>query len=133
MNTFSKQLLFIVLFLSTHLAYSQKLIFCESIDSSTSTPKRASTNFAIRHDGGYLVMFVNMPKGINSTFVTYDIFRLNEDKKERFESTIKQTVQPEYTWFSKQITFRADGQYVVYVYDDKDLLLCAGRVTIKIE
>ena len=74
-----------------------------------------------------------MPNGINSSSITYDIFRLNETKAEIFESTIRQDVSPEYTWFSKEITFHIAGNYNVYVYDDKEKLLCVGRVTIKIE
>ena len=112
-------------------SYSQKLIFCEGIDKTTGMPSNASDHFTIPSDGGFLILLVTMPKGINSTSVTYDIFRLNADNSESFESTIKQNVFPEYTWFSKQITFHQASKYNVYVYDDKDLLLCVGRVTIK--
>ena len=125
--------LFSILVFTTHLSYSQKLSFCESIDSSTGTPRKTSTTFTISSGGGFLHVLVTMPNGINSSSITYDIFRLNENKLETFESTIHQDVYPEYTWFSKQITFHTAGNYNVYVYDDKEHLLCVGRVTIKTE
>jgi hypothetical protein len=121
----------VILLLIAHLSYSQKLTFCESVDSS-GNPKNASSSFTMNTNGGLLDMLVTLPHGVNSNFVTYDIFKANEDKKEVFENTIKQNLQPEYTWFLKEITFHKAGLYNVYVYDDKDHLLCVGRVTIKI-
>ena len=123
-------LLSIFIFAAQH-SNSQKLTFCEGIDKTTGMPSNASDQFTIASDGGFLILLVTMPKGINSATVTYDIFRLNADNSETFESTIRQNVFPEYTWFSKQITFHQASKYNVYVYDDKDLLLCVGRVTIK--
>ena len=84
-------------------------------------------------NGGFLEALVNLPKQVESNYVTYDIFQVNDEKKEIFESTIKQNVQREFTWFSKKITFHKTGAYNVYVYDEKDRLLCVGRVMIKIQ
>ena len=122
-----------ILIFASHLSHAQKLFFCEHVDSSTGTPRKPSTTFTISSGGGFLNVLVTMPNGINSSSITYDIFRLNETKAEIFESTIRQDVSPEYTWFSKEITFHIAGNYNVYVYDDKEKLLCVGRVTIKIE
>jgi len=123
----------LIFFFIAHLSYSQTLTFCERVDSSNGTPLSPSSSFSIKAGGGFIMALVSMPKGINTSSVTYDIFRNNEDNSETFESTIKQNVQPEYTWFSKQITFHKKGKYNIYVYDGKSQLLCVGRVTIKIE
>jgi hypothetical protein len=123
----------IILFTAPLLSYSQTLTFCERVDSSTGTPLSPSNFFTIKSSGGFITALVSMPKGISSSSVTYDIFRHNEDNSETFESTIKQNVQPEYTWFSKQITFHKKGKYNIYVYDGKSQLICVGRVTIKID
>jgi len=125
--------LFIFLFSFCDISYSQKLTFCESVDNTTGQPKSASTSFLMPAQGGTLDMLVTLPSGINTNFITYDIFQLDEDKKENFENSIKQKVEPDYTWLKKEITFPKAGIYNVYVYDDKDKLLCAGRVTIRIK
>jgi len=114
------------------LSYSQKLTFCESIDSN-GNPNRVSSTFTIRSTGGFLEALVTLPHGVDAAFATYDIFHLNEENKESFESTIRQNIQPDFTWFSKKIVFHKSGTYNVYVYDDRDHLLCMGRITIKMQ
>src|SRR6185369_7543855 len=94
----------ILIFSSLH-SHSQTLTFCEFVDSSSGSPKNPGTTFTINPRGGILNVLVTMPKGINSTAVTYDIFRVNDDQSEMLDNTIKQNVFPEYTWFSKEITF----------------------------
>ena len=127
-----KTSLLIILFFTSLLSYSQQLTFCESIDSK-GNPNNPSKSFIIPATGGFLEALVTMPKQVGSGFVTYDIFQVNDEKKEIFESTIKQILQPNYTWFSKKITFHKTGAYNVYVYDERDRLLCVGRVNIKIQ
>ncbi len=119
-----------ILFFTGNLSFSQSVTFCESVDSS-GAPKSVSSTFTIGKNGGFVNALVTLPGGINSNFVTYDVYAVNENNNEEYESTIRQTVQPEFTWFSKEITFHKTGQYNVYVYDGKDRLLCVGRVTIK--
>jgi len=68
---------------------------------------------------------------VNSMFATYDIFKVDEDNKEIFESTIRQPLKPAFTWFSQRVTFHKTGTYHVYVYDDRDRLLCVGIIAIK--
>ncbi len=125
-----KILLAAILFFAFHLSFSQTVTFCERVDS-TGTPKSVSSAFTIGANGGFVNALVVLPGGINSNFVTYDVYAVNENNNEEYESTIRQTVQPEFTWFSKEITFHKTGKYNVYVYDGKDRLLCMGRVTIK--
>jgi hypothetical protein len=123
---------FLVFSLAFYFSSAQKLSFCESVDES-GNPKNSSSTFTINPNGGFVNVLVSMPKGINSELITYDIFYIDADKTEMFESTIKQNVQPDFTWFSKEITFHKSGNYNLYVYDDKDQLLCVGRVKIKME
>ncbi|MCX6291967.1 MAG: hypothetical protein NT126_09425 [Bacteroidetes bacterium] len=113
-------------------SHSQKITFCEHVDSS-GNPKNSSTTFIIRSNGGYLEVLVTLPRDVNSSFVTYDLYTVTGDKKEIFENTIRQNVRSDFTWFSKKINFPKAGYYHVYVYDDRDHLLCAGRVLVKIE
>ena len=124
-------LFFILLFISLS-SRSQQITFCESVDSK-GNPVHASQSFAIPADGGFLEVLVSLPTQVNATQVTYDLFQVNEENKEIFESTIKQDVKPVFSWFSKKITFRHSGAYNVYVYDEKDRLLCTGRVYIRIQ
>lgn len=122
----------ITLLLLSQASFSQQLTFCESVDAK-GNPASPSKSFVIPANGGFLEALVNLPKQVESNYVTYDIFQVNDEKKEIFESTIKQNVQREFTWFSKKITFHKTGAYNVYVYDEKDRLLCVGRVMIKIQ
>jgi len=124
--------LFAIFLFASIISFSQTITFCESVDSAGNA-KNVSSTFAIGANGGFINALVTLSNGINSNFVTYDVFAVNEDKSEEYESTIRQTIQPDFTWFSKEITFHKTGRYNVYVYDDKDRLLCVGRVTIKIE
>ena len=113
-------------------SFSQQLSFCESVDSK-GNPESESKSFVIPANGGFLEALVTLPKQVGSSSVTYDIFQVSDEKEEIFESTIKQSVQHEFTWFSKKITFHKTGAYNVYVYDEKDRLLCVGRVNIKLQ
>ena len=132
--SFRQRLFFLtaVLTLACHLSFAQTLTFCESVDS-VGNPKNTSSTFAIGSTGGFVNALVTLPNGVNSSFVTYDVFAVNENGNEEYESTIRQTVQPDFTWFSKEITFHKTGKYNVYVYDGRDRLLCVGRVSIKIQ
>jgi hypothetical protein len=121
-----------VLFFVSHLSFSQKLTFCESVDAG-GNPKNASTAFTVSQHGGFVNLLVTLPHEVNSTFVTYDLFLVSDDNVETFENTIRlNDVRRDYVWFSKEIIFHKAGAYNVYVYDNKDRLLCAGRVTIKL-
>jgi hypothetical protein len=124
--------LFIILLFISIDTFSQSLTFCESVDSN-GNPKGSSGKFTIHTGGGFLEGLVTLPREVNSTFATYDIFKLDEENKELFESTIRQTLKPEFTWFSQRITFKKSGTYHVYVYDDRDRLLCVGIIAIRIQ
>lgn len=127
-----KYILLVIALFAWQLSFSQKLTFCESVDSSGNA-KNEGTSFTIHKNGGFFNMLVTAPHGINSMFITYDIFKTDSAGKEIFESTIKQIIQPDFTWFSKEISFYKAGIYNVYVYDDRDRLLCVGKLTIKTE
>ena len=123
---------FIFLLFIPSVLFSQSLTFCESVDSN-GNPKGTSSRFTIHAGGGFLEGLVTLPREVNSKFATYDIFKLDEENKELFESTIKQTLKPEFTWFSQRITFQKSGTYHVYVYDDRDRLLCVGIIAIRVQ
>ena len=118
------------LFFFVQSVFPQTLTFCESVDSN-GNPKGSSTKFTINAGGGFLEGLVTLQHEVNSQFATYDIFKVDEDNKEIFENTIKQLLKPAYTWFSQRITFHKAGTYHVYVYDDRDRLLCVGIIAIR--
>ncbi len=109
---------------------AQEVIFCESVDRS-GTPVKASKEFTIGSDGGFIKILVRLKKEIGSENVVFDIYKIN-DTKEVFNNTIRMTTQPALTWFYKEITFFKQGDYRVYVYDDMDKLLGVGEVKINL-
>jgi len=126
-----KNLCLLSLCLTTSVSFSQQLVFCERVDSNNGSPYNPSTTFSMSRNGGYLDMLVTLQRPVNSDYVTFDLFKINEDSHEVFENTIRHQVEPDFTWFSNKTSFFKEGIYHVYVYDDKDQLLCAGKVSVK--
>jgi len=126
----SKYFLLIFLLCSTGIVRSQSLIFCEKV-TEDGTARSPSTHFAVGKNGGFLRALVRLNKGVQSEYAVLDIYKWDEkSKSETYESTVRVNTQPEWTWFSKELVFSRPGNYNVYVYDDKDQLLCVGRIKI---
>lgn len=126
-------LLFLFFNLSVHTAFSQKLTFCENVDASGKI-SGASEVFTIGNSGGYFQLMVNMPGAVSSRHVLFDVYWVNpESRKELFENSIRVPVDPAWTWFKKEVTFYKAGEYMVYVYNDQDHLISAGKVQIIVE
>jgi hypothetical protein len=122
-----------LLYLWVPRASAQKLIFCENVDISGKV-SGASDVFTIGNTGGYFQLLVNMPGVIGSRHVLFDVYRIDPGtQQEIFENSIRVPVDPGWTWFKKEVTFYKKGDYVVYVYNDKDQLISAGKVKILIE
>jgi len=125
-------LLFILILNIPSHSFAQKLIFCERVDVN-GNPENVSDTFNIGTKGGFLQLLLKSEKGIDSHNAVIDVYHIDENKKEIFESTIRVTVEPDFTWFKKEITFHQSGNYHVYVYDEKDKLLGVGKVTINLK
>ena len=132
MKSHSLLLLFLFLF-CTQNSFSQKVTFCENVDPNGKV-SGASEVFTIGNSGGYFQLMVRMPGQINSRFVLFDVYWVNPStQKETFENSIRVPVDPTWTWFKKEVTFYKGGDYVVYVYDDQDHLVSAGKVKILVQ
>ncbi len=123
--------LFVGLLLSvSHQAISQTLYFCESVDDDGS-PENESSSFTISDDGGYLYFLVQLGFKVRSSYVNYDIYRVDSYGDEKFYKTIKQDTEYNWAWFYKKVTFYDSGTFNVYVYDEDDKFLVSGKVKIK--
>lgn len=108
---------------------AQDLIFCEQV-SKEGVPQHPSTFFYVGKNGGYLQLLVKLSHPVNTTSVVFDIWKKEKDgSKETFDNTIRMEVQPEWSWFKKEVAFQL-GNFSVYVYDDRDQPLAAGEITV---
>jgi hypothetical protein len=110
-------------------SYSQQVIFCEDVDAS-GNPKATSDVFTIGQEGGFFKILVRLNKQVSCKKVIFDIYKI-EKGKEIFDNTLRMDIRPELTWFFKEITFFKQGDFHVYIYDERDKLLGVGKVTIK--
>jgi hypothetical protein len=110
-------------------AFSQKVIFCEKVDH-IGNPTNASNEFVVGSQGGFLKVLIRLNRKANTNPVIIDIFRLSEGKK-NLENSVRMKINPFMTWFYKEFTFFKPGEYEVYVYDEKEKMIAAGKVLIK--
>ena len=122
-------LAFIIAATWTVPAFSQQLLFCESVDANGKA-SGTSTAFSISSQGSYLNILVKLNGPISYSKVLYDIYRLDTLGKEKFESSSELPVEPGWAWFNKGFTFYQAGQYVVYVYDESERLIVTGKLRL---
>ncbi len=126
-------ILFVLLCFNFSNSSAQKLTFCESVDMGGKV-SGASDVFTVGTSGGYFQLLVNMPKEVSSRHVLFDVYWIEPStQKEVFENSIRVPVDPKWTWFKKEVTFYKAGDYVVYVYNDQDQLISAGKVKIIVQ
>lgn len=109
---------------------AQTLQFCENV-SGTGESVNPSTLFNIDQKGGSLKMLTSLPYRLGSTQVIYDIYRVDPTGEEKYDNTIYQDSDAEWTWFWKEVTFYSAGRYNVYVYDRDRNFLTSGQVRIQ--
>lgn len=109
---------------------AQTLQFCENV-SGTGESVNPSTLFNIDQKGGSLKMLTTLPYRLGSTQVIYDIYRVDPTGEEKYDNTIYQDSDAEWTWFWKEVTFYSAGRYNVYVYDRDRNFLTSGQVRIQ--
>ena len=124
-----KIILSLLFFLIASASYSQSLIFCEKV-SQDGKPQKPSHIFRIGREGGFFQFLAILDKPVNTSEVKMDIFRVDETGKETFDATVAVKVQPEWVWFSKEVSFFKSGDYTVYAYTAEDRLLCTGMVKV---
>ena len=111
------------------LLQAQVLQFCEDVDEN-GYPKNESSTFTIDSEGGWLKVLVKLDDEVDCDKVKYAIYKVSKSGREKYDNTITQDVEANWSWFWKQITFYDDGKYNVYVYDKYDNLLASGSVRI---
>ncbi|HVO76139.1 MAG TPA: hypothetical protein VMT35_19095, partial [Ignavibacteriaceae bacterium] len=126
-NTLLKYILTLFLF-TAGVSYSQVLYFCESVDKD-GDPVNHAERFTINSNGGYLDLLVQMDNEVGVNSVYYKIYEV-KNGKEVYDNTIWQDVEPDWTWFWKQITFYNDGTYNIYVYDEDGNFLASNTIQI---
>lgn len=121
-----------VLFLSGFYSEvkSQSLYFCEDVDSD-GYPVSESSVFNISSKGGYLKFLVRLPYNISTSSVSYVIYKVDEYGNEKYESTIYQDVESNWSWFWKEVTFYNSGVFNIAVYDGDNNYLTSGQISIQ--
>lgn len=118
----AKKILFVVFLLATIFfisgnSYSQTLYFCEGVNNK-GYPINESNTFYIPSDGGYLYFLVRLPYEIGCEKVYYEIYDVDYDYSETYNTTIIQDdMSPDWVWFWKKVTFYKPGYYHIYVKD----------------
>lgn len=124
--------LFFSLFLLLSLAgKSQDVVFCEKVDMMGNAINQ-SNHFDVSKKGGFFNVLYKQKSGVSFEEVTFDIYHI-ENKAEVFMSTVKMKVDPNATWFYKEITFFKSGMYRVYLFSEKDKMLGVGKVEIVVD
>jgi hypothetical protein len=121
--------LIFILFLLPALSVAQKVSFCERVGRD-GNPVNEASSFAVGKQGGFFKVLLTLNRPVESGKVIYDIYHLDNEKKEILDNSIRMDVNPTLTWFYKEITFHKPGSYVIYIYDEKDKLLGVGKVDI---
>ncbi len=121
---------FIIASFSVSSVSAQTIQFCENVSASGEaiTP---STLFNIDSKGGYLKILVNMPYRLGSNQVIYEIYEVDPDGAEKYDNTIYQEANADWTWFWKEVTFYKAGRFNVFVYDGERNFLTSGQVRIQ--
>ena len=120
----------IVSFNFSKVCFSQSLQFCEDV-SKDGVPISASSVFNISTKGGYLKCLTSLPYRIGTATVSYEVYKVDSDGLESYETTIYQDVDPSYTWFWKEITFYDAGIYNISVYDGEKNFLASSQIRIQ--
>lgn len=123
-------LVFFVCIVLSNLSFSQSLQFCEDV-SKDGVPISASSVFNISTKGGYLKCLTSLPYRIGTSSVSYEVYRIDPDGSEIYDTTIYQDVDPSWTWFFKEIIFYDEGRYNVNVYDSEKNYLASAQIRIQ--
>jgi hypothetical protein len=126
-----KQSLLALLFLSlTADSFAQaSLKFCVETDNNGRC-KKQSSEFTISKDGGTITFELKNTAALGTNKVLYKIYKLSDDGKETFNTTIEQDVQEKWNFAWEEAVFYDPGTYKVMAYDKADNLLCLSILKI---
>ncbi|RKY93197.1 MAG: hypothetical protein DRQ01_05325 [Ignavibacteriae bacterium] len=108
---------------------AQSVYFCEDVDDD-GYPIGSSSEFTISRDGGYLFILTRLAYECNTYEIIMDIFKVDRKGNEDFYDTYYIKSSPDWSWFSKKVTFYDRGTYIVYIYDEYRQQLASGEVYI---
>ncbi len=108
---------------------AQSVYFCEGVDDD-GYPIGSSSEFTISRDGGYLYILTRLSYECDSYEIILKVFRVDSRGNENIYNTYYIKSSPDWTWFSKKVTFYDRGTYKVYIYDEYNQRLASGEVNI---
>lgn len=122
-------LLFVALLIAGSIQ-AQSVVFCENV-TSDGYAETASTVFNIQPEGGSLKILTKMDETLDAYEVNYEVYLADPNGEEKYETTISQATQPDWTWFWKEIIFYKPGRYNVYVKTAGGRFIGSGQVIIQ--
>ena len=93
-----------------------RLSFCVEADKEGKCKKKGS-DFTISPEGGTITFMLKNEKGLGTSQILYKIYKLSEDGKETFNTTIEQAIQEKWNYAWEEAVFYDPGTYKVMVYD----------------
>jgi len=108
---------------------AQSVYFCEDVDDD-GYPIGSSSEFTISRDGGYLFILTRLGYECDTYEIILEVFRVDSRGNEDFYKTYYIKSSPDWSWFSKKVTFYDRGTYIVYIYDEYRQQLASGEVNI---
>ncbi|MFM8431416.1 MAG: hypothetical protein ACKOA1_01335 [Bacteroidota bacterium] len=120
-----------VMTLSIPKVNAQGIRFCETVNPD-GTCVHEGTFFRIREGSDASVqVLVKSTNALAGETAVLDIFRLNDIRKEVFESSVKVRISPEWLWFAQPLKFKHSGEYAVYAYDGVGRLIGAAKINFE--
>jgi len=108
---------------------AQSVYFCEDVGDD-GYPIGSSSEFTIPRDGGYLFILTRLGYECDTYEIILEVFRVDSRGNEDFYKTYYIKSSPDWSWFSRKVTFYDRGTYIVYIYDEYRQQLASGEVNI---
>lgn len=109
---------------STYHATAQRVYFCKSV-SADGDPVGLNQFFYIPENGINISLLIKLPQPIDATSIELRFFKLDSLNNETYVSSVPFDVEKTWTWFWKGVDFHEAARYKVYVFADKERLLCS--------
>lgn len=123
-----KIILFSLLLSCGFVSKAQTLTFCKKVDTEG---KLIGTDTAfILEKGTEIIFYVSCHRKLNTTKLKYKIYKVDDRKNEKYDNTIEQAIQTDWSYAWKGIIFNNPGTYKINVYTEAGVLVTSGKVTI---
>lgn len=109
---------------------SSKVIFCEEVVSNS--PKNAATSFKIGRTGGYLQVQVDNGKALKTNRLIVKVYKKGAGSTDynEFVETLEFPIEEHWDRPYFQYDFLKSGEYVFDIYNDRNVWINSGYVTI---